>query len=225
MDCALLIPKGMFRQLPAFASFVRTCFTPSNLPLHCLPTASPVNNDISQIQICPVDPDRDTAAIALIYRHYVLNTFSTFEEIPPTRSEMRQRIEASLDANYPFLVAMHENACVGYASTKLFYGRTAFHPTAENSIFLDINFCGRGIGKLLLTRLIHECGQRGILNLVALIGGGDRNQASTHLHASCGFERVGVLRNVGRKLGSLHDMSMMQLVLPTTPRTAHHIPN
>lgn len=185
----------------------------------------PLSRNNSQIQICPVDPDRDAAAIAMIYRHYVLNTFSTFEEIPPTRSEMRLRIEACLDADYPFLVAKTNGVCVGYASTKLFYGRTAFHPTAENSIFIDIDYCGRGIGKLLLRRLIHECGQRGILNLVALIGGGVLNQASTRLHESCGFELVGNLRNVGRKLGRLHDMSMMQLVLPTTPRTTHHVPN
>lgn len=196
---------------------------------HLTGRESPLNHTDSPIQIFHVDPERDAAAIARIYRHYVLNTFATFEEIPPTHSEMRQRIEACLDAGYPFLVAKKDGACVGYAGTKLFYGRTAFHPTAENSIFLDIEFCGRGIGKLLLTRLIHECSQRGILNLVALIGGGGLNQASTRLHESCGFMPAGNLRNVGRKLGRLHDMSMMQLVLPTTPHTTphttHHIPH
>lgn len=184
-----------------------------------------MNHNNSQIQISHVDADRDAAAIARIYRHYVLNTFATFEEIPPTRSEMRQRIEACLDADYPYMVAKNDGVCVGYASTKLFYGRTAFHPTAENSIFLDTDFCGRGIGKLLLSRLIHECSQRGILNLVALIGGGAMNQASTRLHENCGFELVGNLRNVGRKIGCLHDMSMMQLVLPPSDRTAQHVPN
>ncbi|TWT73389.1 GNAT family N-acetyltransferase [Allorhodopirellula solitaria] len=177
----------------------------------------------SQIVITPVDPQQDAAEIARIYRYYVLNTFATFEEIPPTCSEMRTRIESSLDGDYPFLVAKIGRKCVGYASTKLFYGRTAFHPSAEDSIFLDPEYCGRGIGRQLLRQLIEECTQRGYLNLIALIGGGSQNQGSIKLHESCGFELVGNLRNVGRKIGRLHDMSTMQLVLPRGHRTVEHV--
>ncbi len=177
------------------------------------------------LQILPVDVDRDCVEIATIYRHYVLNTFATFEEVPPSSSEMQQRIAACLDGGYPYVVAKVDGVCVGFAGTKLFYGRTAFHPSAENSIFLDPGFCGHGIGTLLLTRLIDDCSQRGILNLVALIGGGARNESSTRLHASCGFELVGNVRNVGRKIGQLHDMSIMQLVLPRNERTVKYVQN
>ncbi len=176
-----------------------------------------------QCEVLPVDPEQDVAAIASIYRHYVLNTFSTFEEVPPTRSEMLQRILTCLDGGYPFLVARVDGIVVGYASTKLFYGRTAFHPSAEDSIFLDPDFCGGGIGKQLLARLIDDCSQRGIMNLIALIGGGSSNTGSTRLHESCGFKVVGNIRNVGRKIGRLHDMSIMQLILPSGNRTVQHV--
>ena len=44
------------------------------------------------------------------------------------------------------------------------------------------------------------------------------NDASNRLHAKFGFERVGLLRRVGFKLGGWHDVAILQKDLaPPTP--------
>ncbi len=49
--------------------------------------------------------------------------------------------------------------------------------------------------------------------MIARIGG--HNQASIGLHLACGFQMVGVEREVGRKFNRWLDVSVLQLLLPS----------
>ena len=52
----------------------------------------------------PVNPARDADALAAIYAPFVLNTFISFEEVPPTPAEMQARAEAVLDKGLPYIL-------------------------------------------------------------------------------------------------------------------------
>ncbi|MFG0255209.1 MAG: GNAT family N-acetyltransferase [Rhodopirellula sp. JB053] len=158
---------------------------------------------------------QDAGAIRQIYAHYVLHSSATFEEVPPTVSAMQQSIEYVHDRQLPFIVAEFDGRIVGYCSAKPFYGRSGFFPSVENSIFIAPHFAGRGLGSMLMRELIKQCQQRSLMNIIALIGGGDANSGSTRLHEKFGFRRVGQIENCGRKIGEYCSMSIYQLILPS----------
>jgi phosphinothricin acetyltransferase len=74
---------------------------------------------------------------------------------------------------------------------------------------------GRGVGRLLLERLITEIKSLGYLSLFAGIALPD--VASIRLHETLGFRRVGVFANLGFKLGAWHDVGWWCLPLTTPP--------
>jgi phosphinothricin acetyltransferase len=49
----------------------------------------------------------------------------------------------------------------------------------------------------------------GFRQLIAVIGDSD-NEASIGLHTACGFERAGLLKQIGEKFGKPLDIVMMQ---------------
>ena len=64
--------------------------------------------------------------------------------------------------------------------------RPAYHWCVEDSIYVDPQFHRRGIGKILLARLIAEARQRGFRQMIAVIGD-SAQAASIALHAAAGF--------------------------------------
>ncbi|WP_404308692.1 GNAT family N-acetyltransferase [Neorhodopirellula lusitana] len=168
---------------------------------------------MASITIRNAVPSQDAEDACRVYSHFVLNSSATFEEIPPTVSAMEALIRTTQDQRYPFLIAEVDGHFAGYASAKLFYGRSGFSPTVEDSIYLDPAFHGQGVGHYLLGELVDRCRQRGIRNILALIGGGPSNVGSTRLHEKHGFFLVGNVEKCGRKNGELRDMSILQLVL------------
>ena len=70
---------------------------------------------------------------------------------------------------------------------------------------------GQGIGRLLLDQARRHRPRLGVPRVIARIeAGGDASRA---LHAACGFELVGVEREVGRKFNRWLDVAVMQIVL------------
>jgi L-amino acid N-acyltransferase YncA len=68
---------------------------------------------------------------------------------------------------------------------------------------------GKGIGKLLLPKLIARCQDVGARQMIAVIGDTD-NPASIKLHARLKFRHVGVLQAVGFKFERWLDTVPMQ---------------
>ena len=59
--------------------------------------------------------EQDADAIAAIYSYYVTDTIVTFEEEPPSRSEISRRIATVRNAGLPWVVAEDNDAILGYA--------------------------------------------------------------------------------------------------------------
>jgi L-amino acid N-acyltransferase YncA len=174
----------------------------------------------------PIAPDRDTPltaagvtvracepadvdAVTEIYGHQVLHSPATFELEPPGRAEMARRRRNIVDNGYPYLVAEHAGAVLGYAYAGPYRTRPAYRHTVENSIYVRPGCERRGVGRLLMTRLLAECQNRGYRQVIAVIGDSD-NVASIRLHEELGFRMVGTLRSVGFKLGRWLDSVLMQ---------------
>lgn len=152
--------------------------------------------------------ESDTEAVHAIYAYHVLNGTASYDLEPPPVDSMRQKIRWVLGEGWPFLAAEHDGAVIGYAYATQFRDRAAYRFTAENSIYVDPDWLGRGVGKALLIRLLERSAAFGFKTMVAVIGGAEA--ASVALHAACGFEEVGRLRRVGWKKGRWLDSLYMQ---------------
>lgn len=159
----------------------------------------------------PAQPD-DVAAITAIYREEVLRGTASWEYDPPDQAEMLRRMNAVLAGGYPYLVALVDGALAGYSYASSYRPRIGYRFTCEDSIYVRADLRGRGVARALLTRLMEECAQRGYRQMMAVIGD-SANAASIALHASLGFERVGLFRNIGYKFDRWLDGVYMQKAL------------
>ncbi|HET6196328.1 MAG TPA: GNAT family N-acetyltransferase, partial [Acetobacteraceae bacterium] len=88
----------------------------------------------------------------------------------------------------------------------------AYKFSVEDSIYIAHDAVGQGVGKALLPVLIEHCTRLGKKQMVAVIGDSAQTP-SIRLHASCGFEMVGTLKNIGFKFDRWLDSVLMQRAL------------
>jgi len=156
--------------------------------------------------------EADLPFITEIYEHAVRYGTATFELIPPDLAEMTRRFRALTENGFPYLVAAVDGSVIGYAYAGPYRPRPAYRFTVENSIYLKPAIHRRGIGLLLMQRLLRECEARGYRQVVAVIGD-SANAGSIGVHGKCGFQMIGTHPNVGRKFGRWLDTVMMQIAL------------
>lgn len=157
-------------------------------------------------------PD-DLGVISAIYAHHVETGVATFELIPPHREEWESRLATARMSELPFLTATLDDEIVGYAYCSPWKLRPAYRHTVENSIYLAPQTAGRGIGTLLLQRLLDGCTAAGIREVIAVVVDTDEAAASLALHRKHGFAEAGRLRAVGYKHGRWLDTVLLQCSL------------
>jgi L-amino acid N-acyltransferase YncA len=162
---------------------------------------------------------RDLAAITGIYDHAVRHGTASFELEPPDENEMRRRYESLRAGPHPYLVAELGGAVAGYAYAGPYRARPAYYWTVEDSIYIAPQSHRRGIGRLLLDRLIVESEAGGFRQMIAVIGD-SANAGSIELHRAAGFRMVGTFDNVGFKFGRWLDSVLMQRPLGRGAETA-----
>lgn len=161
--------------------------------------------------IRPAEP-RDAEALAGIYGHHVLHGFGTFEETPPSATEMEARRRTIADLGLPYLAAEDAGTLLGFAYAGPFRPRQAYRYTLEDSVYVAPDALGRGIGRAVLSGVIAACEALGARQLVAVIGDSG-NVASIGLHTALGFEPAGVGRSLGYKHGRWVDIVWLQKAL------------
>lgn len=154
---------------------------------------------------------RDAEAIRAIYNPEVLEATVTFDIEPRTLEQQIAWIDEHA-GGHPAIVAVDGTGSVaGFASLSPYRPRPAYASTVENSVYVRRDCQGKGVGRLLLTELLEAGRRHGFHAVIGRIVGG--HEASIALHAACGFELVGVEREVGRKFGKWLDVAVMQRML------------
>jgi len=152
----------------------------------------------------------DAEAIRGIYNHEVTSTVATMDLVPRSLDEQREWI-ASRSGAFAALVAVVDGDVVGFGSLSPYKERAAYRTSVEDSVYVRRDVNGQGIGRELLSGLVDVARASGFHTIFARIEAG--GEASRALHARCGFELVGVEREVGRKFGRWLDVAIMQLML------------
>ncbi|HEX5587820.1 MAG TPA: GNAT family N-acetyltransferase [Acidimicrobiia bacterium] len=160
---------------------------------------------------------RDAAGIMAVYNRFVTDSTALFDLVPRTLDEQVAWIDEH-SGGHPALVAVAPDApddvpggIVGFGSLSPFRTRPAYAGTVENSVYLLDAFQRRGIGRRMLDELVALAKAHGFHTVIARISGG--NDGSIALHAACGYEIVGIEREVGRKFGQWLDVVEMQRML------------
>lgn len=151
----------------------------------------------------------DIAAITALYAREVRDGIASYEAVAPDEMEMARRWEALVGRGLPYFVAEHDGRFAGYAYASSYRPREGYRWTVEDTLYVQPDMQGRGVGRALLTHLIEACEVLGFRQMVAVIG--DRsNLASIRLHQRLGFRTVGVFQGLGRKQGRWLDNVQMQ---------------
>ena len=163
----------------------------------------------------------DVPALLDIYRHYI-STIVTFEYVLPGGEEFARRVDA-VSQVYPYLVLEQDGRVLGYAYAHPIAERAAYGWGAELSIYLHPDAAGRGLGKRLYQALMDLLRLQGVRTVYGLVA--SPNPASERLHASMGFDLMGVQRNAGYKNGSWIDLLWFEkAIAPYTPEPAPLVP-
>lgn len=154
----------------------------------------------------------DVVAIHRIYSNSVLTETASWELVPPTLEEMRQRLQGVLDGGFPYFVATLDEQVVGYSYASHYRPRPGYRFVVEDSIYVDPAYQRRGIARRLVSTVIDACTAQGKRQMIAVIGD-SQNQASITLHRSLGFQHTVCLPSIGYKFGRWLDSVIMQRAL------------
>jgi L-amino acid N-acyltransferase len=156
----------------------------------------------------------DAEAIRSIYNREVLGSTVTFDLVPRTAEDQLAWMDEHSGA-HPAVVAVDDLDRVrGFGSLSPYRSRPAYRTTVEDSVYVDDQVRGQGVGRGLLTELVALAGAHGFHAVMARIVRG--TEASIQLHQACGFDLVGVEREIGRKFGRWLDVVLMQRLIDPT---------
>ncbi len=158
----------------------------------------------------------DAARIAEIHNQGIVERGATFETLPRTAEDVRQRLT---DARHPTLVAANADTILGWAALSSYRQRDCYAGVAELSIYLDRAARGRGVGRALLQALIAAARERGFYKLVSRIF--LFNAASRALCRACGFREVGIYEKHGQLDGRWLDVVIVERLIPENQAAPH----
>ena len=160
-----------------------------------------------------VRPARETdlPALTAIYNAAITGTTATGHFAPLTLEQRRPWWLAHQDQRYPVLVAFLDNDILGYASLSHWFDTPVYAYTAESSLYLAPQAQGRGLGTALMLALLAEA--RRVGHHVVLSRIWSQNAPSIAMCRKCGYETVGIQREVGLRDGRWEDCVIMQIIL------------
>lgn len=165
--------------------------------------------------------ENDASAIVSIYAPYVRETAISFEEVPPTTSEIRERMRKTL-STHPFLVCQEDDDVIAYAYASPHKERASYRWSVDVAVYVAQSAHRRGVGRALYTRLLEILARQGFH--AAFAGITLPNAKSVGLHEAMGFQPVGIYTEVGFKLGAWRDVGWWRLRLSDGPPGSEPVP-
>ena len=168
--------------------------------------------------------EADLPGMLAIYNDLVRNSSAVYTEQEEALEDRRAKIADRMAQGYPVLAAIDaaDGSVLGYSTFGDFKAWPGYRRTVEHSVCVRADRRGQGVGTALVEPLFGLAAGLGKHVMVAGINAD--NPASIRLHERLGFERAGLLREVGTKFGRWLDLVLMQRFLgdgqPT--RENHH---
>jgi L-amino acid N-acyltransferase len=153
----------------------------------------------------------DTQAILDIINHNILHSTALYDYKIRSYEQQKTILEEKISKNFPVIVAELDGQVVGFGMYSEFRFREAYKFTVEHSVYVNENFHGKGIGKLLLEQLISLARKQKLHTMIAVID--SENQSSVEFHEKFGFKTVGIIKESGYKFDRWLDSVFMQLIL------------
>ncbi len=150
----------------------------------------------------------DAETVQAIYAPIVETTAISFEDVPPSATEMAQRIESTSRQGYPYLVAERNGEVIAYAYAGPHRARAAYRSSVDVTIYVAEDARGGGVGRTLYTELLTSL-RRAEFH-AAFAGIALPNPGSIALHEAVGFTHLGTYREVGFKFDRWHDVGWWQ---------------
>jgi phosphinothricin acetyltransferase len=169
------------------------------------------------LQVVSAVPDAHAAAVREIFNDAIENTTALYDYQPRSLATVLQWFGAKARDGYPVLAAIDAGgALLGFASYGPFRAWPAYKYSIEHSLYVHRDHRRRGVGRVLLERLVAHASERGYR---AMIGGIDAaNAASIALHEAQGFVHAGTIRDAGYKFGRWLDLAFYERLLPGPAR-------
>jgi L-amino acid N-acyltransferase YncA len=157
----------------------------------------------------------DAAAISRIYNQGIEDRVATLETELRTPDERTAWLTAK-GHRYPVIVAeTTANSAVatiaGWGSLNQFNPREAYRHVVDFSIYVDRDYRGRGVGRVILTRLIELAREHGFHKMV--LSAFPTNRGGMALYERMGFRTVGVYKEQGMLDGRWVDTIIMEKLL------------
>lgn len=141
----------------------------------------------------------------------ILNKTSLYDYHERTIADVEKIYESKKSKNFPFYVAVENDVVLGYAYYDSYNPKQGYLHTVEHSIYLKAGNEGKGVGKMLMNKLIETAKIQDIKTMIALID--NDNTGSILFHEKYNFETVGVMKQVGYKFNRWLDCRIMQIIL------------
>ena len=153
--------------------------------------------------------EADLPEIVAIYNAAVPTRMATADLEPVSVESRLAWFECRNPSQRPLWIIEIDGVIGGWLSFQPFYGRPAYHSTAEISIYISPNFQKQGLGKKLLQKAIEESSNLGLKTLLSLVFA--HNHPSLKLFEKFGFQKWGHLPRIA-ELGEIEgDLIIMGL--------------
>ena len=153
----------------------------------------------------------DTQDILAIINYNILNSTALYDYNIRSHDQQKEILEDKIKKGFPVIVAEYGGKVVGFGMYSEFRFREAYKFTVEHSVYVDKEYHGKGIGKLLLQELIQLAKKQNLHTMIAVID--SENQSSVEFHEKYGFKTVGIIKESGFKFDRWLHSVFMQLIL------------
>ncbi|AKG24257.1 GNAT family N-acetyltransferase [Calothrix sp. 336/3] len=155
--------------------------------------------------------EQDLPRIVAIYNAAIPHRMATADLEPVTVESRRHWFSGRSPSHRPLWVIEIDHTIAGWLSFQSFYGRPAYHGTAEISVYIAPEYHRQGLGKKLLQTAIYHSPNLGIKNIISFIFA--HNTPSLKLFSSFSFQQWGYLPGVAELDGINRDLVIMGLAV------------
>jgi L-amino acid N-acyltransferase YncA len=152
----------------------------------------------------------DAPAICTIYNQGIEDRLATLET-ELRDSDERRRWLGSRGPRHPVVVAESGTQVIAWASLNSFNPRQCYDHVADISVYVERSWRGKGVGRMLLARLLELGRSVGFHKLVLACF--PTNKPGGALYERMGFVPVGVYREQGLLDGQWVDVLIMEHLL------------